>query len=116
MRWLSLFDRLVSLRASLRDGKKTRRPGRRAPLGSERLEDRLAPAIVPVQQFYVPLAESDLRSSFVSLYSGTGQQINSVISLATSSTNTLVIYDQWEDGYEADVTNPTQSTTQIWGD
>lgn len=29
---------------------------------------------------------------------------------------TVLAYDQWEDGYEADLTYPTQSTTQVWGD
>ena len=28
----------------------------------------------------------------------------------------MIYYDQWEDGYETDLSNPTQPTTQIWGD
>ena len=28
----------------------------------------------------------------------------------------IITYDQWEDGYEADLANPTQATTQVWGD
>ena len=29
---------------------------------------------------------------------------------------TIIYYNHWEDGYEADINNPIQSTTQIWGD
>jgi len=33
-----------------------------------------------------------------------------------TGTGTVIYYDQWEDGYEVNLANPTQSTTQIWGD
>ena len=28
----------------------------------------------------------------------------------------VIRWDHWEDGYEADILNPLQSTTQVWGD
>src|SRR4051812_41596802 len=56
---------------------------RRLRLSLEALEDRLTPA-VPVQLYFVPLPEAAIRTSFGALYSGTSQQINSVISLATT--------------------------------
>jgi subtilisin-like proprotein convertase family protein len=37
-------------------------------------------------------------------------------SITVSYANTVVTYDQWEDGYEAVITFPTQSTTEVWGD
>ncbi len=31
-------------------------------------------------------------------------------------TATVIYYDHWEDGYEADINFPTQNTTEVWGD
>ncbi|MBF2056431.1 MAG: carboxypeptidase regulatory-like domain-containing protein [Cyanobacterium sp. T60_A2020_053] len=42
--------------------------------------------------------------------------IKSVISVGVVAEGTIIYYDHWEDGYEADLANPTQSTTQVWGD
>ena len=30
--------------------------------------------------------------------------------------STVITYDQWEGGYEADLTYPTQNSTEVWGD
>lgn len=68
------------------------------------------------QSYFVPLPETNLRGSYATLYAATSQQIQSIVSIATSSLNTIVVYDQAEDGYEADLNNPTQSSTRIWGD
>ena len=27
-----------------------------------------------------------------------------------------IVWDEWEDGYEANTLNPIQSTTKVWGD
>ena len=42
--------------------------------------------------------------------------IVSNISIAPVANGTIIYYDHWEDGYEADINNPIQPTTQIWGD
>ncbi|VEP17973.1 Conserved repeat domain protein (fragment) [Hyella patelloides LEGE 07179] len=55
-----------------------------------------------------------MRKSY--LYSSTGSTINSVISITSTTNNTFVYYDHWEDGYESDISNPVQSSTEIWGD
>eukprot|EP00457_Paulinella_chromatophora_P000130 gb/GEZN01000130.1/.p1 GENE.gb/GEZN01000130.1/~~gb/GEZN01000130.1/.p1 ORF type:complete len:2136 (-),score=248.51 gb/GEZN01000130.1/:226-6633(-) len=36
--------------------------------------------------------------------------------ITVSSPNTIIHWDHWEDGYEVDPRNPSQSTTEIWGD
>jgi uncharacterized repeat protein (TIGR01451 family) len=36
--------------------------------------------------------------------------------MATIGDGTVIYYDHWEDGFEADISNPTQTTTEIWGD
>ena len=69
-----------------------------------------------VQEFYVPLPEDEVQKSLTSLYSGVGAQMNSVISIVVTADGTVIHYDQWEDGYEVDLANPTQSTTQVWGE
>ena len=38
------------------------------------------------------------------------------ISIVVGTSNTIIVYDHWEDGYENDLNNPTQPSTQIWGD
>lgn len=73
-----------------------------------------------VQTFYVPLPENQLLSMMQTINSGTNgnstSPITSNISISPIGNNTIVYYDHWEDGYEADITNPTQTTSQIWGD
>ncbi|MGL6338657.1 MAG: DUF4347 domain-containing protein, partial [Waterburya sp.] len=84
----------------------------------------------PVAQlFYVPGSEADILSAFQSLTPNYNNGVNdfpaqykpiapitSTISLTASTNNTVIYYDHWEDGYEGDINNPVQSTTQIWGD
>ncbi len=69
-----------------------------------------------IQEFYVPMPEAQIRSSFLILATNTGTTIDSVISIVVGGSGTRIVYDQWEDGYEVDIDNPVQSTTQIWGD
>jgi uncharacterized repeat protein (TIGR01451 family) len=73
---------------------------------------------VPSQTFYVPLPEEDLfQETFKQINGGRAEApVTSLISLAISTTGTVIWYDHWEDGYEEDVTSPIRSTTQVWGD
>jgi uncharacterized repeat protein (TIGR01451 family) len=73
---------------------------------------------VPSQTFYVPLPEEDLfQETFKQINEGRAEApVTSLISLAISTTGTVIWYDHWEDGYEEDVTSPIMSTTQVWGD
>lgn len=68
--------------------------------------------------YYLPYSENDARialdsSTNVALASN---NIRTVISLKMPYPGMVVVWDQWEDGYEANPLNPTQSTTQVWGD
>jgi len=69
-----------------------------------------------VQEYFVPMPEAQIRSSFLTLAPATGTTMDSVISMVVGSANSVVVYDHWEDGYEVDLGNPTQSSTQVWGD
>ena len=80
-----------------------------------------AAAAPPVQFFYAPFPEDQLLAGLQAIESG-GPDVDPVapmqtyISLAAIADGTIIYYDHWEDGYEADIDAPTQSTTKIWGD
>ena len=72
-----------------------------------------------LQTFFVPLPEDDMQISLnaVDAFAGNiGVVMESVIGMAVGTDRTIIYYDQWEDGYEADITSPTQLTSQVWGD
>ena len=69
-----------------------------------------------VHDFYLPMPEAQIRQTFTALESNVGTTLDSVFSVVITGEGTVIYYDQWEDGYETDIANPTQSTTQIWGD
>lgn len=70
--------------------------------------------------YYIPLPEQELRSTlkvFTDVQRrGISSSMRTVISIVPNADNAVIYYDHWEDGYELDIKNPTQSTTQIWGD
>ena len=79
----------------------------------------VAQAANVLQTFFVPLPEDDMQISLkaVDAYAGNiGDVMESVIGMAVGTDHTIIYYDHWEDGYEADITSPTQMTSQVWGD
>ncbi|NND32053.1 MAG: DUF11 domain-containing protein, partial [Saprospiraceae bacterium] len=66
--------------------------------------------------FYIPLPEGDIRNTLDGINSATGNDITTVISLVTIEGNAVLVYDHWEDGYEADINNPIQASTLVFGD
>lgn len=69
----------------------------------------------PVQTFYVTLPEGDALTVLSAIHSAAVSPTYTYFSIAVAADDTWVYYDHWEDGYEADIANPTQPTTQIWG-
>jgi uncharacterized repeat protein (TIGR01451 family) len=69
-----------------------------------------------VEEFYLPMPEAQIYQANSAIVSGTGSTIASTFSIVVTGDGTVIYYDQWEDGYETDLSNPKQSTTQIWGD
>lgn len=70
--------------------------------------------------FYLPFPENDtqFRKSILS-----AANINSLTDIARNILTikipypgVMITYDHWEDGYEADITRPEQTTTLVWGD
>ncbi len=91
----------------------------------------LAANPLPQQIYFVSLPEDDLLQLFDDddVAGGTFPDpvspIRSITSISIGSSGTWVYYDQWEDGYTADLANPTAGEiysaanldgTQIWGD
>ena len=73
-------------------------------------------AVNLVQEFYLPMPESQIYQANSAIIAGTGSTMLSTFSIVTTGTGTVIHYDQWEDGYEVNLASPAQATTQIWGD
>lgn len=72
-----------------------------------------------VQTFFVPFEEDEINVALNTIdnFDGNiGTTIRSTLSIVGGITNTILYWDHWEDGYEAILSSPTQSTTQVWGD
>ncbi len=70
-----------------------------------------------VQTYLVPMPAQSFYRFFDSVNSSIGtSQVHTVQSIVVHQPGTVIVYDHWEDGYEADPGNPTQATTMIWGD
>ncbi len=76
----------------------------------------VAGALPVVQEWFVPQPEAQLRQDYAVLAPAINSITDTVIAVTVPIPGTKVVYDQWEDGYETDLGNPTQVTTQIWGD
>ncbi|MCX6029964.1 MAG: hypothetical protein NT169_11800 [Chloroflexi bacterium] len=76
----------------------------------------LAANAQPIQVFFLPLPEDQVRTSLYAIATATNQTMHSVTGVSITGNGTMIYYDQWENGYELDIANPTQANTQIWGD
>ncbi|MBO3704992.1 MAG: DUF11 domain-containing protein, partial [Candidatus Accumulibacter sp.] len=79
----------------------------------------------PVQLFYVPFPEDQLLAGLQAITGDTAptNPMQTYVSIAASSNDTIIYYDQWENGYDLDIANPSDlysaanlGGTQIWGD
>ena len=88
-----------------------------------------AQAQIDAFTFFVPILTDDLNDMYdaavneESAASSTCNGVNisdesilTTIVITVLRDDTIVYYDQWEDGLEANLTSPGQSTTQVWGD
>jgi hypothetical protein len=57
-----------------------------------------------------------MADTFKAVTSSAQNNVTTIISVTISSDGTQVFWDHWEDGFEADATNPVSKTTEIWGD
>ena len=86
-----------------------------------------APAVV--EEYFIPFDEDDILSASQRAYTdgapancnaGTTRDplspIRSFTSFVVGEDSTVIVFDHWEDGYEAIANVKTQSSTEIWGD
>ncbi len=71
---------------------------------------------VIVQTYFVPYAEENIYRALNTINTAATGTNAALISISAFASNTIIYYDHWEDGYESDLSNPTQSTTLVWGD
>jgi|GEM_PF-1117737 len=68
--------------------------------------------------YFLPFSETEARMALDSSTTTAlaSNNIRTVISLKVPYPGMIIVWDHWEDGYEANPLNPTQSTTLVWGD
>ncbi len=94
-------------------------------IGIEHPQHALAANTQPTQVFFLPMPEDMVLASFkkIATTATPAAPMHSVTGISITSDQTVIYYDQWENGYEPDLANPvniwTSSNpggTQIWGD
>ncbi|MFK7917560.1 MAG: SdrD B-like domain-containing protein [Ilumatobacter sp.] len=71
----------------------------------------------PVFTMFVPFEDQQVSDGLAGIH-GPGRTFDdtvSTIDITAAADESVVYWDHWEDGYEADIANPTQSTTVVWG-
>jgi uncharacterized repeat protein (TIGR01451 family) len=71
--------------------------------------------------FFIPYPTDSLAAFFLAggQVQPTGFSVASIehtISISVLRNNTIIYYDQWEDGLETNILFPTQASTEVWGD
>ncbi|MCA1846250.1 MAG: hypothetical protein LC792_24260, partial [Actinobacteria bacterium] len=75
-----------------------------------------APLPAPVMRGYVPLEANATQKTMEGVRSEADTTLDFTVGITSAAPGAVVYYDQHEDGFEADLTNPQQSTTKVWGD
>ncbi len=70
----------------------------------------------PVIAGYVPLDANATRATMLLANPGASPTLDFTVGITNAGAGAVMFYDHWEDGYEADITNPVQASTQVWGD
>ena len=63
-----------------------------------------------IHEFYVPMPEDQIRTALRTIEPGAGvvgTTMESVISIVITGAGSVIHYDEWEDGYEIDLNNPS---------
>jgi hypothetical protein len=80
------------------------------------------------EEYYLPVPEDQVLEVLQTLYPSSSVCNRSTVtreprapvfnytSITTQGDGTIIVYDHWEDGFEEDLENPQQATTEIWGD
>jgi hypothetical protein len=68
--------------------------------------------------YYIPYPENDAYDALLASSNTTmpSNNLRTIISIKIPYPGMTIVWDEWEDGYEASALNPVQSTTKVWGD
>ncbi|MCB0153147.1 MAG: IgGFc-binding protein [Anaerolineae bacterium] len=70
--------------------------------------------------FFIPFRSENILAQFKAgnnlVAQETDLSLQTNLSIPINRSGTVIYYDHWEDGYEAELTLPTQNSTQVWGD
>ncbi len=75
-----------------------------------------APYPAPVMTGYVPLEANATQKTMENANSLADTTLDFTVGITNAGAGAVMFYDHWEDGFEADLTNPVQGSTQVWGD
>jgi len=80
----------------------------------------------PVQTFYLPFPAASVYQALHTIHPDAQAPISTYASIVVAEDNTRIFYDQWENGFAADISQPMGSEVydsatnpagvQIWGD
>jgi len=73
------------------------------------------------QEYYILGNETQVFRMFQTIQANEGGSIGnpymaSVVTIVATADHQVVYYDHWEDGYEPDILNPVQASTEVYGD
>jgi uncharacterized repeat protein (TIGR01451 family) len=70
------------------------------------------------QEYYISGNETQVLAMFHAIQGEPNlwNSVSSGITIVATADHQIVYYDHWEDGYEANILSPVQSTTEIYGD
>ncbi len=74
------------------------------------------PVPAPVMTGYVPLDADATQATMENANAAADTTLDFTVGITNAGAGAVMTYDHWEDGFEADLTNPVQTTTQVWGD
>jgi hypothetical protein len=66
-------------------------------------------------QFFMPIPENEAMDFLEDIQVVNSDPVQFYAGLSVSS-DAIVVYDQWEDGFETNIKAPIQASTKIWGD
>lgn len=68
--------------------------------------------------YYMPYSENEAQVALVKSSSVVlpTTDVRTIISIKVTYPAVRLVWDNWEDGYEADILNPVQASTEVWGD
>ena len=78
--------------------------------------NRAEAATNPVMFGYIPQPANEMATSMSQIRAGAGTTLDFTVGITNAGSGAVLTYDEWEDGYEANIGSPTQASTLVFGD